>query len=84
MWALPGPRGAIQDRVTPWLEADSMDGGGGGPGRAAGGGGAGQPGLGEAPAPGGAPEEEQALGEATRSPFQGGQCGSQPTLWGQE
>lgn len=84
MWALPGPRGAVQDRVTPWLEADSMDGGGGGPGRAAGGGGAGQLGPGEAPAPGGHLEEERALGEATHSPFQGGQGGSQPTLLGQE
>lgn len=71
MWALPGPRGAVQDRVTPWLEADRMDGGGGGPGRAVGGGGAGWPWPGEAPTPGGRLEEERALGEATCSPFWG-------------
>lgn len=43
MWAPPGPRGAIQVSVRPWLEVGRMAGVEGGPGTAGGREGAGKP-----------------------------------------
>ena len=85
MWALPGPRGAVHDRVMLWLEADRMTGGGGGPGRTGGREGAGQSGAGRGASSRGVLVEERASGASHMLSLLWGVRGlSQPEVWGQE